>query len=688
MNCGFSEFLLKTTDRQIDLLALNRGLSGGIGIDDYTPGRPNLKGGGVWQDSPIAQGRRPVFGVRGNVADALTIKIAAKSHRSVIEFQIALDEILERATAYWLDDTGSIAPVWIVTRAAGERERRYAIVYGYSFAEYDDPYHEPYLSGTGHVLDGLTLGIERSAWQHLPPGEMTPVEIANARQPTPTTDGVFVTNWQGNGQAVSVHVYDHSSVNYGPDINAGPFPANLLPNPISFADHIYIRSSYPFRSLIFNIGTAVPGGLNLLWEYYDGPSDADWVPLTTFITTDGVNAFRDSGVQLFSFRLSKTSPWVATNFQGMGMGYWIRVGIVTGNANPPPTIVEPVYVPDQPYIELDSNEINGDLDALMMTTLLADEDHRGSSSRFDLFSQIICGARDTDRGAFTAYLEPGNLPTGITFDNSQTEQTNAPTITTDGAAPFATVIRWTGDDADNLSEAFRLDFDATAAANFRGTFRLFMRSYIQNVPANPYGLFRYRLLTVYPSPSATNPNLIEVIGETRRQDLVFNAQPSVTDLGRIQLPPIGNLLAGENSQGFSLILDAQIPEVASVGPQFSFVDFVLIPVDQWACQVDAGMNLRRLNTQAIDWTIDSIADPKTHVRSLIRYSPNTDEIIGSATCITNGPAILKPNTKQRLWFLFAPTDDAGSNDERVTNYGETLNARLYKLQRYHFLRGD
>src|SRR5690606_20113114 len=182
MDCGFSELLLKTTDRQIDLLALNKGASGGIGVDDYTPGRPNFKGGGVWQDGPIATGRRPVFGVRGNVVDALTIKIAGKSHRSVIESQNALDEMLEQAMAYWLQDTG-IDPVWIVARAAGETERRYAIVYGYSFAEYDDPYSEPYLSGTGHVLNDLTLGLERSAWQHLPPFGMEEIPIYNLKAP-------------------------------------------------------------------------------------------------------------------------------------------------------------------------------------------------------------------------------------------------------------------------------------------------------------------------------------------------------------------------------------------------------------------------------------------------------------------------------------------------------------------------
>lgn len=699
----FSQLYIKTSDRQVNLLALNQGQKGGFGIEDYQPGRPNAKGGGVWQDSPIAAGRRFVYGVQGNVIDTMTLQCASNSHAALIEYLNEFDELLDQSMDYWsAPATNPIEPVYLVARAAGEADERYAIIYGYSFESYGDIYDQPYLTNarSASMVD-LVLSIEHSEWRQHPPGSMTEVAITNTPNgATPETGGVYVQSQSGQALTVMMYRFDASAGTYSTEINAGAKPYNLFPSPMAAGDILYIRTnpSQPFGSLVFNLGT-VSSGITYQLQYWNGSS---WVQSGTF-AVEGVQGFTQAGETLIEWAPSE--GWATTTVSTFGSAYWIRL-VTSAVAGSIPTQTATVYVPNQPYVEIAASQVEGDLDALAMLTARVDHDHRGTSlnAREHMFGQMIVGLRSVDRGSsFNAYLNFGNLPTGITFDNSQKDYVDTPTTGfVYPPAPYGTVVEWDVDATDTFGEAFRLNFNAAAAAQYRGTYRLFLRFATEIFTAAKYASFRYRALTTYPAGAYnTTPTLIENIGDTVRVQALEgeaggdNQIFQVVDLGRVVLPPIGGLAEDETSQGFSLVFDMGFDYVAAQTKQY-IADAILIPVDEWAAQLDAGMNLFRLNTQDFEWTVDSLISPKTPLRSHLRYSPTTTQILGSAQHISNGPMILKKNRLQRLWFFTVPLVDSfasighpvsGDHPPRY-RINNSLKIRLFKNQRYHFLRGD
>lgn len=685
----FSELQLVTTDRKINLLALNKEQPEGIGLESYIAGRPNLKGGGTWQDSALAPGRRLVYGVKANVSDALTIKIAARHYDIAIRLQAELDSLLEQATDYWTAEDGTdIDPVWIVARVPGESNRRYAIVYGYELSQYPDVYQQPYAGQQRTaVLDGITLGLERSEWRALAPGEGVEVPISNPTNPVAETGGIYVAPQSGPVPTVLAYRYDASAGTYSANVNAGPYPFTLFPNPMGLGDMLYIRTnpSYPFQSLVFNIGT-VGTSFSMAFEIWNG---ATWAGTT--VQVNGPSNWQEAGERAIEWLLGQT--WATTTVSTFGSAYWLRI-VAQGTSATVPTQTAAIYIPNQPYIEVAADQVSGSMDALAMATVKLEEDHRGSStSRLQIFGQLFAGLRSVDRGSdFNAYLNPGSLPTGITFDASETvivSGVNPPSVDAGPiGAPYNSSIRWLSDVADPFGEIFRLNFDATAAAQYKGTYRLFVRLYSEINPVLD-GQLRYKLLTVYPSNTTTTPTLIEQAGDTITFPMLENtSKPFQTvDLGRITLPPIGQLTPGEQSQGFSLILEGLLPY--QFGNQnFAVVDFFLLPIDEWAAQLDAGLNLLRLDNQDLQWSIDSIGQPKTDLRSLLSYPGGA--VLGSAQRVSNGPMILHAGRQQRIWFFTAPIVDqlTPAGEPAVDRLSHPLVVRLYKLQRYHFLRGD
>lgn len=713
MDCGFSEFLLKTTDRQIDLLALNKGASGGIGIDDYTPGRPNFKGGSVWQDSPIANGRRPVFGVRGNVADALTIKIAGKSHRSVIESQNALDEMLEQAMAYWLQDTG-IDPVWIVARAAGETERRYAIVYGYSFAEYDDPYSEPYLSGTGHVLNDLTLGLERSAWQHLPPFEMEEIEIYSLRgsggttKPiAPTTGGIFVVPNYAANEDLTLYVYDASATSY---TQITTYPALMFPASYAAGDILYFRSDVsPITAIYWDIQALALFPAGFVWEYWTG---AAWASLPS-VRGGNLTFYTQNFRNVVRWLMPTSGDMVAPDAgAGLTTAWYIRLRITSGTGTASEIRSAP-YIPSQPYVQLDGDQVSGDLDALASVAIdLFGFDYIGAMPQLASdFGRIVCGLRSTRRdgpaggpSVFSAYLpcrDTGAMPTGVTISYAREQQTNAVTSSAVQYASGGWATRWIGDSADTaLAEAFRIVIDEDASAYYRGGFRLFMRATTPDTATfTANAQFRYRLRAVDPFDLVSAVSFADSVGETIVTELVNPSTANgwqVVDLGRIQIPPLTYAANVERPFEIHIIIDAMIED----GKEVYVNDLILMPVDEWAADTTSPSEWNPYNVHEYSpydhlktWKIDSIGDPLSHIRSVVFTlldPPDIDLVVSQMPVVANKEAMLHANQGQRLWFMLESvgTDIGATNRPLPTAINWAPRVRLYKLQRYHFLRGD
>jgi hypothetical protein len=150
----------------------------GFHLEDWNPAIAQYKGGGVFQDSPQADGRRLVDKRFMNAIETLSLKARDVSQNALIYEMQEVRRLFEKAAQYWTTSWQN-EPVYIKARASNETNIRYAIIYTAMIPEDDYPYGMPFLQpGCEAVMDELTLIIERGPWLDNVPGTGTCVEIA------------------------------------------------------------------------------------------------------------------------------------------------------------------------------------------------------------------------------------------------------------------------------------------------------------------------------------------------------------------------------------------------------------------------------------------------------------------------------------------------------------------------------
>lgn len=642
----FAELYLTDTTNTfiLDLLSCNRG-GWGFGLDRYTPGRMNLKGGGMWQDSPIASGRRLVGGVRGNVNDVVELKIVYKSHNEVIQAQQTLDSIIEMVDDYWM--TNELAgPVYLVARAPGESRRRYAIVYDLATDEYPDPYHEPFAgNGPAYSAEGMRLGIERSAWLDTIPQtgtavDITPPDIADAETHPAVASVPIANRWSNNIGNISRY-------------NGSSFASNPLENPFSStytifhttpaAGHItYFGGGQPFGTLVFDIGTAMAAtSWTIIWEYYNGST---WATLTV---DDNTNKFQNTGVRLVTFKQPYNWATVAVNSATL---YWVRARIsaLTGTPTNPTQQNRHVYANIRPYVEIDSDEVSGDLDALAKISLAFT-----ASALTDMrCNQIYAGLRKTSRGAnFQAYLnvKTADNPSGVTVTLTADTSIHAsvPVYVSDPRASTGFLISSTMATTEEIGEIFRVTLGTSIANEFRGHFRLLAR--VTRSATSDVTQLRYVVAsdTAFGSFEASRivgeKRTLQEIGYAATGDLRFE----VADLGQIRLPLSDMLRNDEDSDAVHIIVEGVAGGLASTTLYVN--DLILLPIDEWGIEAAANSIVSGGVARTVE--IDSIGHPKHNIRTVQRDS--SDRIVVSYRTVANQEAILHANADQRMWVVLS-----------------------------------
>lgn len=143
-------------------------------ITNWRQAVAGYKGGGVWQDSPLADGRRPVMRQYANYLEQVEFQISeGASEDATIADLRGLFALMEAAVDYWASD-GKTAPVYIEARGRNETNTRYAILYAAEVPELPDPYS---IEWQQLVLMDMTLEAEHGDWLSLPPGEGVYVAI-------------------------------------------------------------------------------------------------------------------------------------------------------------------------------------------------------------------------------------------------------------------------------------------------------------------------------------------------------------------------------------------------------------------------------------------------------------------------------------------------------------------------------
>jgi hypothetical protein len=446
------------------------------------------------------------------------------------------------------------------------------------------------------------------------------------REPT-CEDEVYFTNKQNIAQLTNIHWYDNSLAVWSPNLISAAIPMPLLPavpaaaanEAVYFGIDTTLPDSGPFASLVFDLLQGQTD-LTIIWEYWNGA----WVLLTT---QDNTSDLVNTGVN--SVHWIPPTGWTP-NDPGVGTtGYWMRARVSAIGAAPAPPIQQnrDVYTITWPYIEVQSADIDGDIEAIMRSMLHNQSGAAGGPLAAGT-GRIIMGLRSISRGErFAAYINLADEQndTGITV----TVDTIVNAFATLNGAPSGRYVL-VGAGAGWI----RVAFDSDLVTEYIGRYRVFLR---------------HTQLTA----AGDTAQLVIYYGDDDTYSYVGNAIPTlnisnyqVIDFGQIDFPGI------EMSATDAVTATMEIITSATNG--IRAFDLIMIPVDEWA----ADMQFRNTNyggaipkVDTLEYAdIDGFTSPKDGFRAPSRRVA-TDLITNNFSIKSGGLPILQSNARQRLWYF-------------------------------------
>lgn len=673
---------------RIDMLKVLSGFS----VSDWRQAIAQYKGGGTWQGSALSDGRKLADTKFDNVSETFPIQ-AVKGSKQDVAIHILQEffRLSEKAAAYgatrWQED-----PVWLESRAEYETNTRYALVHTSVISELDDFYGTSFKDDA--VMAGLSWIVERDHWSENQPGTGTAVEASafeaydgrnlgnvdssGAREAT-TADEVYVANKRNMANLTDIYIDDGGV----PSANLmdAALPFDLLPAVPAVNDAIYfgidttLANSGPFCSLVFDLSIA-QSDCTIAWEYWDGGA---FVALSVQDNTDAGgamtgDAFDTTGVG--SVHWEQPTDWTTLSVNGIA-GYWIRARVTGIGAAPSPPRQQnrDIYSIVWPYIEIQSDQVGGDIAAL-----IAQYVHNQSGNHFNYpaaptvklqFARAIVGLRSTARGSnFTAYINLADEqnPAGITI----TVGSASTTFVTDVRSPTGRAMRYNSAGGASMDEQIRIRLSSSISPQFYGEFHCYVRC---RPVTRTYGDLAIQLSWIPLTATAEDTP----IALTEKVLLNVEAPWQVIDLGEISIPQ-GKMLTETTEYG--LTIDIENSDPADV----YFYDLIIMPTDEWAADFYDWKKGGYISSAAQDQRlyIDSLT-PKWQIRALVEQI-STGAINFSYGATRNGPAIAQANSQQRYWYLFLRVASFVDGQERG-NCEIASSLQILRNQRYLGARG-
>lgn len=160
--------IFRITDGTTTINLLSTGLDGFF-LKEYAPVLSGYKGGGEYQDSPLADNRRLVFTRRETVNQPIVLNVKAVSDDRMAAMLQELKQLLIKAESYWKADWQN-EPVWLEAKTPRETYTRYALVYSHRIEDYPAPYQQPFLQANcTPVAEEMTLFLELGQWLDVSP---------------------------------------------------------------------------------------------------------------------------------------------------------------------------------------------------------------------------------------------------------------------------------------------------------------------------------------------------------------------------------------------------------------------------------------------------------------------------------------------------------------------------------------
>ena len=695
--------VLRLTDGTTKINLLD--ITDGYRVSDARQPIAQYKGGGTWQNSALADGRRLVDKRLGNVVESWGLKIADEIQDAAILALRDLLALLEKASDYWTswqDDA-----VWIERRATHETNMQYAVIGLGALDGLPDPFVEPFLSDA--ALEGMVLTLEHGHWLDQEPGTGTTLEgsalatfdgrtfgnvdSTGAREPT-ADDEVFIGNCELEGGLTDIYIYDAPAFLPGNLLDAA-LPYDLLPAVPAVGDAIYFGSDTAvanyssFWNLIFNISIA-QNDLTMVWEYSN--LGLGWTAITYF--QDDTNAggahtgqpFDTTGVNGVYWNMEHppvTVGWRSQIVNGVD-AMWIRcrVTAVGGAPSPPRQAERDPYTCVWAYTEIQNDQFGGDLKNLaeIIMTPKADVNGPGGAGRQLLeayFQRVIVGARSVSRGAnFRAFINIAdtNNPTGFTLTDvgpGAFASIGAYSTPANGRGYF-----WAAGGVVAMTDLVEIEISNTIADNFYGRFHAYL-SVFHYTGSEDY---RFQLKVQAGSggvtltkPATLPPAAITSFGYSE-----------VLDLGVIEIPGSGVVRSDEDFD--NIIITIQGECVDATPGQIYIEDLALIPVDEWSGDfIDRAQTNDSTAEKGTRLFIDSVEYPKAGIRCLIK-NISTSNISTIYQSVSSEPAVLRQSGAQRLYFMTLRPHGSGPTWARY--WMNCYTVQLKAVKRYYALRGS
>ena len=664
--------ILEITDGTDTVSFLNEG--SGFILKEWEPKIAQAKDGGVWKDSGIADGRQLAMIRYANVDEEFILAVTGENQNALYRNMRKLRALLLKAQTYWLSGY-AYEPVWLKVKGKNEVYPRYSVIAGWNYEAESNPFHPP-VGGPviNSTMDDWSLFVERRpTWRDTAPGidvdikagvaysyggrTFGNVDAAGALDPTIAAES-FIAN---KHQFINLtHVFEDDGAVFSANLLDAAVPHRLLPAVPAIGDNMYFGIAIDdpeasmFSNLIFDIVTGAVG-VTGQWEYWNGawvvfPVIAGWNSMS-----DNTDGFSNTGV-LGAF-WDYPDDWASNAINGV-YAWWVRFN-VTGIAGPTGGSQQnrKIYFCSWPYVEIQNDQIEGELPALLQTTIRNQSNYDDDFLNQKYTDWLMCGIRGVDRGNdFSAYLPVADIQ--HVPGQTVTLSANASYVDREVSARGRCVELAPGAPAGGGT--FYVTLDNTIASQYKGRFHMFIR---------------------YHGGSGSNEWTLSVriraYGNIWESDVVnvdSRIDPSLLDMGSVNLPPAG---FGDNEtvEEIEFFITANRTAGASVVRIF---EIILMPADEWLGQFYGGYTYGPRLWSDNYLVIDSVTFPKKLVYCPVRTRA-ADYLQSQYTNVNVGPFRIEGERRTRLWFLAQTTYLAAY---RTANHTYAHDTRLAIARQY------
>ena len=669
----------------LDLLAG----SDGFWLDTWTPTTAEYKDGGVFQDSPFADGRKLVFRRFANATETMGLKQKSSTSDGAASAGQELERWLELAADYRPTDFSKY-PVYLAMLPRGATEEQYALIAAGRIPELQNPTTSPFYSRLGKKHRStweVTLVLERGHWTENPPGQGTAVPIYNtsefdgvtfgtvddagATDPV-TTEDLFLANKHVYSNLTNIHIGTGGS-NL---INAAmPFNIFGVGAYTYFGVDTSVAGAAPFCCLIFDIANAAVGtSLNVDIETWTG---ASWSNIGHKDNTEDFSLTGVRGIYWTPSSMQTTSPG-----GGLPTGWWVRIQLTGTLTTAPQQQNRNIYTASVPYAEIDKGTVKGEIHALMKAYLYDGSPSLSASAQEERYANwVMLATRSISRGEnFTPYLNitytAEDRPSGTSI---ATRNGLGISSATHNRSPTGRAISWTPGTTSAVSilERIAYSFLGTSptdniAKEFAGRYRVFMRVIQDNGNAG-------EMFAKLSFETAT-PGLNEGV--------VFHETKEVytTDIGVLEVFDFGEVTIKENMHGLYIVMWTGKTATAASTHVLYMCDIVLMPVDEYSAVVDSRFDYPYTLLSIFG---DGSTAPIQHVRLELdgikqgnetrAVADLTESVTSYPLTIVSGRHRLTANKKIRMWSFMRYNDISGA--------AVVSRLKLEKNQQYLTYRG-